>query len=73
MANWLTRDSGPTSCYYIRNKKPKAMLALGKKRWEGADILVFCPELFERMTTKESHLKPGEIRKIKSIHFEFAE
>jgi len=71
MANWLTRDPHNNSSYLQWCSKPREECNADGIYWDGGGYVdEHCPSLFERFTTKESHLKPGEIARIKSIRFE---
>ncbi len=67
MTYWLTRDKDKDSDIEFWNKEPK----LYKGRYIGKNkgfVYYFCPAIFKSVTSV--FLKPGEIRKVKSIKIE---
>jgi hypothetical protein len=74
MAIWLSRDkSGWASAYLLFDKKPQ-MNEDGDYGVEGPDpIFEMCVKKFHRAIKGMKPLKPGEIRRVKRIVFEFTQ
>lgn len=66
MAYWLTRDEGARSRYEIWSAKPK--ISPGGVYYLGGKQLEIPSEKFHRISI--TRLKPGEIRRVKSINIE---
>ena len=70
MMYWLTRDSFPFSAYELWEGQPKKA---SNKRYYGQDLALVIFQLRHFNETQISRLKPGEIRKVKSITIELEE
>ncbi len=76
---YLTKQKGygrGKNRYQLWKRRPTKSLFAGPRtvHWLGEDAentIIFCPQLIERHTNV--YLKPGEIREVKSITFEFEE